>query len=104
MIDARERHRKWMQSEEYRAAYEALAPEFELARALIGARSYAGLTQAEMAERMDTTQSAIARLEGGRSNPSIKTLHKVAQATGTRLKLSFMPDAEKIPNQSPDVS
>ena len=55
---------------EARAEYDAQAPEFELARELIAARTRAGLTQAELAERMQTTQSTIARLESGRTLPS----------------------------------
>ena len=51
---------------EARAEYDAQAPEFELARELITARSRAGLTQSELAERMHTTQSTIARLEENR--------------------------------------
>lgn len=55
-------HKKWMRDGKYRQAHEALAPEFELARALIQARVRAGLTQEEMASRMRTTQSVVARL------------------------------------------
>ena len=51
---------------EARAEYDAQAPEFELARELITARTRAGLTQSELAERMHTTQSTIARLEENR--------------------------------------
>ena len=82
-------HGKWSRDPEYRAAYDALGPEFELARALIAVRSRAGLTQAQLARRMNTTQSVIARMESGRVRPSAKTLEKVARATGTRLKISF---------------
>jgi ribosome-binding protein aMBF1 (putative translation factor) len=82
-------HRKWMKSKEYRRAYEELAPEFALARAVIGARVTAGLTQEQLAQRMDTTQSVIARLESGRTKPSTQTLERLATATGTRLKISF---------------
>ena len=56
-------HRKWMKDPEYREAHAAMAPEFELARAVIQARVTAGLTQGELAQRMETTQSVIARLE-----------------------------------------
>jgi transcriptional regulator with XRE-family HTH domain len=73
-----------------RRAYDALAPEFELVGELIAARARAGLTQAQLAKRMGTTQSAIARLEGGRL-PSVKTLQKFAQATGTRPVVKFVP-------------
>lgn len=69
---------------EARAEYEAQAPEFDLARELIAARDRAGLTQAELAERMQTTQSTIARLESGRALPSMRTLAKFAAATGSR--------------------
>jgi hypothetical protein len=49
-------HRKWMKDKEYRKAHEQLKPEFALARALIEARVTAGLTQEQLAERMDTTR------------------------------------------------
>lgn len=82
---------EWMQDPEYRDAYEALAPEFELARALIEARARAGLTQQQVAQRMHTTQSVVARLESGQRLPSTKTLQSFAKATGTRLRISFEP-------------
>jgi transcriptional regulator with XRE-family HTH domain len=78
-----------MKGVEYRKAYEALTPEFELARAVIDARVTAGLTQEQLAKRMETTQSVIARLESGRTRPSTQTLERLAAATGTRLKISF---------------
>jgi ribosome-binding protein aMBF1 (putative translation factor) len=84
---------EWRNDPEYVRAYEALDEEFSLAAAMIAARSHAGLTQKELAERMGTTQSVVARLEGGNSRPSTATLDKFAQATGTRLRISFEPDA-----------
>lgn len=84
-------HKKWMKDPEYRKEYDSLAEEFELASALIEARSRAGLTQGELAERMDTSQSAIARMESGRAIPSGSTLKRFAQATGTRLRIRFEP-------------
>lgn len=67
-----------------RAAYDEQAPEFAIARELIAARVRAGLTQAEVAERMQTTQSTIARLESGRTMPALRTLERYAAATGSR--------------------
>lgn len=93
MRTARDLHRKWSKDPEYRRAFEALEPEFEIARALIQARAQAGLTQEQLAKRIKTTQSVIARLESGRSRPSTQTLERIAAATGTRLKISF--EAEK---------
>jgi len=91
MSKVRKLHRKWLQNREYRLAYETLAPEFELARAVIEVRVQAGLTQEQLAERMDTSQSVIARLESGRVRPSTQTLERLAAATGTRLRISFEP-------------
>ncbi|WP_047214656.1 helix-turn-helix transcriptional regulator [Pandoraea thiooxydans] len=67
-----------------KAEYDAQAPEFAIARELIAARVRAGLTQDELAERMHTTQSTIARMESGRSLPSMRTLTRYAEATGSR--------------------
>ena len=89
MTKVKDLHKKWSRDRRYRAAYEELAPEFELARTLIEARTRAGLSQAQLAKRMKTTQSVIARMESGRVRPSTKTLERVARATGTRLKISF---------------
>ena len=68
---------------EVKHEYEALEAEFAIAKELIRARMRAGLSQAELAERMGTSQSAIARLESGQSLPSTKTLLRYARATGT---------------------
>ena len=80
-----------MKDENYRKEYEALEAEFAVAQALIEARARAGLTQEELAARMDTSQSAIARLEAGRTLPSGRTLERFAKATGTNLRISFEP-------------
>jgi ribosome-binding protein aMBF1 (putative translation factor) len=75
---------EWARSPKFRAAYQARAAEFELASELIAARTRAGLSQAELARRMKTTQSAIARIESGRHWPSRRTLERYAKATRTR--------------------
>ena len=84
--------REWRKDDKYVKAYDALEGEFAIAAALIAARAHAGLTQGELAKRMGTTQSVIARLEGGKSKPSTSTLEKLAKATGTTLRISFEPD------------
>jgi len=76
--------KKMLADNEVRKVYAALDEEFALARELIAARVRAGLTQAELAHRMGTTQSAIARLESGAQLPSVKTLLRFAKATGSR--------------------
>lgn len=72
---------------EVKREYDALAFEFEFSAELLRARLRAGLSQAELAECMGTSQSAIARLESGRTLPSAKTLIRFAKATGSKLQL-----------------
>ncbi|MBV8755435.1 MAG: helix-turn-helix transcriptional regulator [Hyphomicrobiales bacterium] len=88
-------HKKWLKDAEYRREYDALEEEFALASAVVKARSRAGLSQAELARRMKTTQSTVARLESGRGRPSTRTLDRFAKATGHRLKISFEPIAKR---------
>jgi ribosome-binding protein aMBF1 (putative translation factor) len=64
--------------------YDALAPEFEISAELVKARLRAGLSQAELAARMGTSQSTVARLESGQTLPTTKTLLRFAKATGSR--------------------
>lgn len=89
-------HEEWMKDPEYRVEYEALEEEYQLVRALIEARTSAGLTQEELAARMGTKQPMVARLESGRVAPSTKTLQRVAQATGTRLRIRFEPEPAPV--------
>src|SRR5579872_671383 len=82
-------HKQRIGQSAYRKAHAASEGEFTLARELIGARVSAGLTQEQLAQRMGTTQSAIARLETGRRVPGVRTLEPLAEATGTRLVVRF---------------
>jgi len=79
----------------YAEAYDALEEEFSLVTALIKARTNSGLTQAELAKRMSTTQAVIARLEAGGRHPSTRTLERLAKATGHRLEINFVPENSK---------
>lgn len=88
-------HQKWMKEPKYRKAYAALEEEFALAAAVMDVRSRAGLTQEALARKMGTTQPVVARLESGRSRPSMRTLERLAEATGSRLQISFAPKRVK---------
>lgn len=91
-IKAREIHaREMAEDPSYREAYDALESEFALVNALIQARTRAHLSQAEVASRMGTTESAVSRLESGRVKPSTRTLERYAKATGHRLHISLEP-------------
>jgi len=90
-IKARDLHEKAMREDaEYRREYEALEDEFSLIAAMLDARQKAGLTQAQVAERMGVKQPVVAKIEGGRSNVSIDTLKRYAHATGCKLKVVFV--------------
>ena len=79
---------------EVRAEYDALKPEFALFEELLRARKRAGLTQAEVAERMDIKPPAVARLESGggsaRHSPSVATLRRYAEAVGCHLEIRLV--------------
>lgn len=76
---------------EVKKEYDALAPEFTIIQALIDARRIAGMTQKQLSERTGITQSDISKLENGNSNPSIKTLKKLANGMNMDLKIEFVP-------------
>jgi transcriptional regulator with XRE-family HTH domain len=84
-------HKKWLKDANYQREYDALNEEFSLIHALIEARTRAGLTQEQVAKRMKTTQAVIARLEGGGSKPSTRTLERYAEATGSSLRITLEP-------------
>lgn len=83
--------KKWEKRPGFKPAFNALEDEYAIMEALYLARAKSGLSQAELARKMKTTQSAIARLESGKAHPSTRTLWKLAAATGTRLKITFEP-------------
>lgn len=98
-IKAGDLHEKRMAEDPaYRAAYEALDEEFTLVSTMIEARTRAKLSQAEVATRMGTTESAISRLESGRVKPSTRTLERYAHATGHKLMIRLEPDGPRPPN------
>lgn len=91
MIDFEDVKKDWMKDPEFRRDHEALKDEFSIASALISARTQARMTQEDVARKMDTSQSYIAKLEGGTVSPTIKALKRYAEATGSRLKIVFEP-------------
>ena len=91
MTKVKDLHGQWMKEPGYKSAYDALDDEFQLAKTLIEARKQAGLSQDQLARRMKTSQSYVARIESGQVRPSTKALERFARATGTRLKITFEP-------------
>lgn len=72
-----------------RKAYGDLEPEFALIQSIIEKRLKKGITQAELARKIGTKQSAVARLESGSYNPSVAFLGKIAKALDARLVVSM---------------
>jgi len=70
-----------------KAAYDALEPEYRLAKSIIEARLAKKLTQEQLAKHAGVSQTVIARLESGTNNPTIATVSRVAGALGKELKL-----------------
>ena len=77
-----------------RREYDALDEEFQLLDQILKARKDAGLTQAELAERIGTTQSAVARMESslGKHSPSIATLKRYASALGYKVQVRLVKE------------
>jgi predicted transcriptional regulator len=78
--------RRQLRDPKFKAAYDALDEEFALIHELLKARSSAKLTQAQVARRMGTSQSAVARMESGRT-PSLSSLKKYARAVGRKVEI-----------------
>src|SRR5260370_41019034 len=74
--------RKWMRDPKFRAEYERIGPEMDLTMTLAEAPRKAGLTQAELAARMKTSQAAVARIESGHGAPKWETIERSAGRHG----------------------
>jgi len=96
MLTHKELKNRALERPDVKTEYDQLEDEFAFLDQFLKARSATGITQAEVAKRIGTTQSAIARLEtgGGKHSPSLATLQKYAQALGYRLQLRLV----KCPN------
>ena len=79
---------------EFRKEYEALEPEFAIIQAMINARRSTGVTQKQLAERTGIAQADISKLETGNANPSLKTMQRLADGMGMKLKVEFVPLSE----------
>lgn len=84
--------RRRARNPEYRAELERLAPYEALARIVIRRRGQLGLSQAELAQRMGTSHSAISRIESGQHATTVQTLRRLAGALETNLVVGFADD------------
>ncbi|CAN5374598.1 helix-turn-helix transcriptional regulator [soil metagenome] len=79
--------KRLMKNPQFRKEYVAAETEFSVIESLVRARTQAKLSQSELARRLGTTQSSIARLEGGGVSPSLAMLRRYAEATGKKLTI-----------------
>lgn len=85
-----DKHKELLNDPEYKKAYTELEEEFLVAKALIEARKSANLTQTQVAERMGTTQSVVARMESGNPLPSLKSVVRYAAAVNSKIELKLV--------------
>lgn len=91
MTDYKDFLNEQFKNEEFKKEYDALETEFSIIQAMIDARKASGLTQKDLSDRTGIAQADISKLENGNSNPSLKTLKRLAEGMGMRLKLEFVP-------------
>ena len=85
-----DKHKELLNDPEYKKAYAELEEEFLIAKALIEARKSAKLTQKQVADRMGTTQSVVARMESGKPLPSLRSVARYAAAVNSKIELKLV--------------
>lgn len=81
--------RKRLKNPKFKKAWEDSELEYQLGRTLIERRLAKRLSQRDLAERAQTTQAVISRVESMNSNPSLNLLKRLASALGVKLKIAF---------------
>jgi len=82
---------EFMKDPDFKREYEKVRQENEPLRAILRARVEKGMTQAAIAKKMGTTQSSIARVESGKSHPTIPFMQRLADALDMKLEIRFLP-------------
>jgi ribosome-binding protein aMBF1 (putative translation factor) len=98
-VSVSQSYKRMRSNPEFKKAYDALEDEFQLLHAVAEARARSRQSQDAIALKMKTSQAAVARLESGRGNPSVRTLKRYAAATGTKLRIAFEPQKKKPRSQ-----
>ncbi|MDP3652990.1 MAG: helix-turn-helix transcriptional regulator [Rhodoferax sp.] len=100
MLTHKQLRAKALGNAEVKAEFEKQSDEFALLDEFLKARAAQGLTQAQVAEKIGTTQSAVARMESGsgKHSPSLATLSKYAEALGCKLEVRLIRKARPVRN------
>ena len=89
MTDWKDLRKELLSDPEVKKEYDRLAPRYAVISSIIEARLKKRMTQKDVADRIGTKQSAIARFEGGNTNPTIDFLEKIAAVLGTKLTIQL---------------
>ena len=81
---------------QFRAEWDAMEPERQIMRAMLDSREAKAMTQKDLAEATGVTQADISRLENGTANPSLRTLKRLADGMGMKLRIEFVPNATSM--------
>ena len=90
MSDFQKHLAEQMENPDFAAEYDTLEAQYSFARQMIAARIAAGMTQAELAAKVGTSQANICKLEHAELNPSFALAQRVANGLGKRLTLSLL--------------
>lgn len=80
-----------LKNPEFKKEWDALEPEYQIIKAMLDARNEKAMTQKQLADITGIPQADISRIENGNANPSLRTLQRLADGMGMRLKLEFVP-------------
>ena len=86
----RETLNKQLENPEFKMEWDALEPEYQIIKAMLDTRTAKSMTQKQLADITGIPQADISRLENGNANPSLKTLQRLAEGMGMKLKLEFV--------------
>ncbi|MBQ2707836.1 MAG: helix-turn-helix transcriptional regulator [Clostridia bacterium] len=87
----RETLNEQLKDPEFKKEWDALEPEYQIIRAMLDTRNEESITQKQLADLTGIPQADISRLENGNANPSLRTLKRLAEGMGMKLKLEFVP-------------
>ena len=87
----RETLNEQLKNPEFKKEWDALEPEYQIIKAMLDARNEKAMTQKQLADITGIPQADISRLENGNANPSLRTLQRLADGMGMKLKLEFVP-------------
>ena len=87
----RETLNQQLKNPEFKEEWDELEPEYQIIKAMLSSRAEKSMTQKQLGDITGISQADISRLENGNANPSLRTLVRLADGMGMKLKLEFVP-------------